>query len=96
MLPSPWGLSYREFRKGLTDLQSQINLKDVMNTPSSYQSSSKSPSYTESKYGDFDDHDEATAPRFEPPPVEPQGTCETPAATETPPSDAISKSISEK
>ncbi len=89
------GASYREFRKGLTDLQSQINIKDAINS-SSYKSTAKSPSYTESTYGDFDDHDEATAPRFEPPPAEPQLTTDVQATVDTPPTEEISKPVSEK
>lgn len=64
------GSSYREFRKGLSDLQSQIDFGDTAS--SSYSSSSQDTSFDESNYGDFDDHDEATAPKFEPPPAEPQ------------------------
>ena len=64
------GSSYREFRKGLSDLQSQIDFGDT--SSSSYSSSSYDTSYGDSNYGDFDDHDEATAPKFEPPPAEPQ------------------------
>lgn len=63
------GSSYREFRKGLTDLQSQINLDEITSNSSSVESS-----YSHSMYGDFDDHDEVTAPKFEPPPAEPQET----------------------
>ena len=67
------GSSYREFRKGLSDLQSQIDFSDTSSS-SSYSSSSfvQESSYSESSYGDFDDYDEATAPKFEPPPAEPQ------------------------
>lgn len=83
------GSSYREFRKGLTDLQSQIDFNDTYSSSSTYGSKtygsssstssasstgSGSSSYTESSYGDFDDHDEATAPKFEPPPAEPQAS----------------------
>ncbi len=86
------GVSYREFRKGLNDLQSQISLNDT--GTSSYKSSSASPSYTESTYNDFDDHDEATAPRFEPPPAEPQETAEAAGATEAEPVDVASDGTS--
>jgi len=91
------GASYREFRKGLADLQSQIDFNDTSSYSSS--SSSNSSSYTESSYGDFDDYDEVTAPKFEPPAAEPQqaemaesGSAESDAT----PSDDISKPISEK
>ena len=65
------GRRYAEFRRGLSDIQSQMNLSDIYSsTPSSsssYRSSSNSASYD-----DYDDYDEATAPKFEPPPSEPQ------------------------
>jgi sec-independent protein translocase protein TatA len=59
------GSSYREFRKGLFDLQSSLNVMDD-DTPRS-----KSKTYTSSTYDDYDDYEEATAPKFEPPPSEP-------------------------
>ena len=59
------GGSYREFRKGLTDMQSQIDFSDGGSHGSSH-SSSKS----NSSYNDYDDYDEATAPKFEAPPSE--------------------------
>ncbi|MFO7903281.1 MAG: twin-arginine translocase TatA/TatE family subunit [Pirellulaceae bacterium] len=59
------GASYREFRKGLSDLQSQIDFSDT--TP--YSSTSSGFSHTESNDDDFDDYDEVTAPKFEPPPA---------------------------
>jgi sec-independent protein translocase protein TatA len=86
------GSSYREFRKGLNELQSQVNVREIYSTTTS--SSPSKPSNSEAKptsYGDFDDHSEATAPKFEPPPCEPQ----VPAA-ETPPSGEIEKNISER
>ena len=81
------GSSYREFRKGLNDLQSQINVNDNYSS-SSY--SSRQSSYTQSSppYGDFDDRVEAKAPKFEPPPAEPQ-----PAAEQALRSDEIPKNI---
>lgn len=81
------GSSYREFRKGLTDLQSHMDVSDT------YGSTSSSSSYSDSSssYGDFDDHDEATAPKFEPPPSEPQANDEP-----VEPSENISKPIAEK
>ena len=56
------GGSYREFRKGLTDFQS--NMDTDMNTYSYNETSVAST--------DYDDYEETTAPRFEPPPAEPQ------------------------
>ncbi|MHB8954797.1 MAG: Sec-independent protein translocase subunit TatA/TatB [Pirellulaceae bacterium] len=84
------GSSYREFRKGLNELQSQVNVRDIYSTPPS----SPKSSYTEPKsstYGDFDDHSEATAPKFEPPPCEPQKISD-----ETLPTDQIDKNIAER
>ena len=64
------GKKYAEFRKGVTDIQSQMNLTDLYSsTPSSSTSSSYGRS---SSQDDYDDYDEAKAPRFEPPPAEPQ------------------------
>ena len=51
------GGTYREFRKGLADMQAQLRLDDSVtptHNPSSYQD-------------DFDDYDEPSAPKFEPP-----------------------------
>jgi sec-independent protein translocase protein TatA len=59
------GSSYREFRKGLFDLQSSLNVMDD-DTPRS-----KPKTYSASTYDDYDDYEEATAPKFEPPPSEP-------------------------
>jgi sec-independent protein translocase protein TatA len=84
------GSSYREFRKGLNELQSQVNVRDMYSAPAS----SPKSSYSEPKsstYGDLDDHTEATAPKFEPPPCEPRV-----ASEETPPSGEIDKSIPER
>ncbi len=59
------GGSYREFKKGLTDIQSTIDSTvHDFNTPTSYSSTSS--------YEDYDDYDEPQAPKFEPPPAEPQ------------------------
>lgn len=53
------GGSYREFRKGLNDIQSQV--------VSSYNEVS-SPTSSPAEY-DYDDYEEPTAPKFEPPPA---------------------------
>jgi len=58
------GKSYREFRGGFQQIQSGLDVSSYSD-PSS---SGYSPSTT---YDDVDDHDEATAPKFEPPPSEP-------------------------
>lgn len=59
------GSSYRQFKAGLTDIQSTVDMSD------SYSSKSSSRSYSRSQ-DDYDDYDEATAPKFEPPPSEPK------------------------
>lgn len=65
------GGSYREFKKGLVDMQSSFNVSDSYSPPSrSY--AAKSSTSTRRSYDDIDDHDEATAPKFEPPPSEPK------------------------
>ncbi|MAD80345.1 MAG: twin-arginine translocase TatA/TatE family subunit [Pirellulaceae bacterium] len=57
------GKSYHEFRSGLTDIQSTFDYTNMGST--------SKPSYSSSQ-SDYDDHDEPTAPKFEPPPAEPQ------------------------
>ena len=59
------GGSYHQFRKGLQDIQSEMNT-----STSSYHSSSTSPQSGNSTFDD-EDYDEPTAPKFEAPPSEP-------------------------
>jgi len=66
-----WGKSYRDFRKGLAEIQASFQVNDS-SYRSSYSSSSKSE--TSSSYSEYDDYDEPTAPKFEPPPSEPHET----------------------
>ncbi len=68
------GMSYREFRKGLNEFQSQVNVDSY-----------NSPSYSRPRsYRDDEDYaDTATAPKFEPPTSEPQASDDS-AAAETP------------
>lgn len=61
------GKSYKQFRQGLSDIQSTIDISDTYTPPSNSNYSSGSRSYD-----DYDDYDEATAPKFEPPPSEPK------------------------
>jgi len=74
------GQSYTQFRKGLNDIQSSMDY-----TQSSYTPPPSSPSRS---YDNYDDYDEPTAPKFEPPPAEPK--------SDSPPSGDIDKPISEK
>ena len=62
------GKHYSEFRRGLTDIQSQMNMSDIYSS-TSHNSSSYTASKTSSEY---DDYEAASAPKFEPPPAEPQ------------------------
>jgi sec-independent protein translocase protein TatA len=61
------GKKYADFRRGLSDIQSQFDLSDT------YSSRPSRSSYSaRSTQDDYDDYDEASAPRFQPPPSEPQ------------------------
>jgi len=59
------GGTYRQFRQGLNDFQSSVDFSGDINSPPTKK-------YTPTSYDDIDDHEEATAPRFEPPPSEPK------------------------
>jgi sec-independent protein translocase protein TatA len=65
------GHSYREFKRGLGDIQSSLNVTDTYTSKSSRSSRSSSSSTSRSRSDDIDDHDEAMAPKFEPPTSEP-------------------------
>ncbi len=59
------GSSYRDFRRGLTDLQSQMDFRDtIYSAPRGRSSASSTSSYA---YGedDRDETDQPTAPKFE-------------------------------
>jgi sec-independent protein translocase protein TatA len=62
-----FGKTYREFRRGLSDLQSTVNLNEVMDTAPSRPAPKRS-------YSDYDDYDDVSAPKFEPPPAPPSAT----------------------
>ena len=75
------GQHYARFRKTLSDMQAQVNLHEIYDprpTSSSYSSRPRS-----SSYSSFDDSDEPSAPRFEPPPSE------VPPSSEEPPSSRV-------
>lgn len=61
------GHSYRDFRKGLSEFQTSVDINEPYNPPRRSYNSSPSRYYDE-----IDDHDEATAPKFEPPPSAPK------------------------
>ena len=58
------GKTYHEFRSGLTDIQSSFDYTDM--------GGSSKPSSSYSSAHDYDEYDEPTAPKFEPPSSEPQ------------------------
>jgi len=59
-----FGGMYREFRKSLDDLRSQVDFTDTFNSAPSKPKPRKA-------YSDYDDSDDITAPKFEPPPPPP-------------------------
>lgn len=68
------GGSYREFKKGLADITSSVDIMGDINSPPPKSSRSAR------RYDDYDDRDEATAPKFEPPPMESNPESSSPAA----------------
>lgn len=61
--------TYREFRRQLSDMQSQIDITgDIMND------SPRPKSRPQRSYRDYDDYDDISAPKFEPPPAPPEPT----------------------
>lgn len=83
------GNSYREFKRSISEFHAHVDVMDTTYTSSTPASRGKSSSA--SAYRDTDDYDEATAPRFEPPPSEPM-----PNKESAPPSGQINKPIGEK
>lgn len=71
-----WGKSYADLRRSLSDIQSQMNFSDLYSSrpSSSYRSSSSSRSTSRvSSKEEEEDYSEVSAPRFQPPPGEPDG-----------------------
>src|SRR3954453_13526168 len=60
-----FGGMYRDFRKSLDDLRSQVDFTDTFNSAPARQKPRKT-------YSDFDDVDDISAPKFEPPPEPPK------------------------
>ena len=81
------GKYYSEFRRHLSDIQSQMNLTDIYSPPSSSSSySSYSPATSSSSSKEtYDDYEAATAPKFEPPPAAPAAPKMEPAASKREP-----------
>jgi sec-independent protein translocase protein TatA len=61
------GKSYHQFRKGLSDMQGEFN-----RAMDPQESSPRSSARRRAAYDDYDDRDETSAPKFEPPPAEPK------------------------
>jgi sec-independent protein translocase protein TatA len=61
-----FGAMYREFRKGLDDLKGQVDFTE------SFNSAPSKPRQATRRASDYDDYDEVSAPRFEPPPAPPE------------------------
>ena len=59
-----FGGMYRDFRKSLDDLRSQVDFTDTFNSAPSRPKPRRT-------YSEYDDFDEISAPRFEPPPQAP-------------------------
>ena len=62
------GHSYREFKRGLVDLQSSVDVREMREA---YYAPPQKKTAAPRFHDDIDDRDEATAPKFEPPPSEP-------------------------
>jgi sec-independent protein translocase protein TatA len=77
-----FGKTYREFRKGLSEFQSQVRVdeyvNDVYSDPDdgSNNTSSSASGADDWSAEDFDDYSPPSAPMFEPPPSEPSATAE--------------------
>lgn len=77
-----FGKTYREFRKGLSEFQSQVRVDDYVNDV--YSDNDDDPNNISSSASgaddwsaeDFDDYSPPSAPMFEPPPSEPSATAE--------------------
>jgi len=67
------GKSYNEFRKGLADIHTSIDYDTYTSSTSSNPTPSHADgSYDDGSYDEYDDLDEPMAPKFAPPPSEPQ------------------------
>jgi sec-independent protein translocase protein TatA len=61
-----FGGMYRDFRKSLDDLRSQVDFSDAFDSaPAKSRPAPRS-------YSEHDDYEEITAPKFEPPPAPPE------------------------
>jgi sec-independent protein translocase protein TatA len=72
-----FGGMYRDFRKSLDDLRSQVDFTDTFNSAPSRPKPRRT-------YSEYDDFDEINAPRFEPPSAPPPSEpSEKPLSTES-------------
>jgi sec-independent protein translocase protein TatA len=77
-----FGKTYREFRKGLSEFQSQVRVDDYVNDvysdidDDSNNTSSSASGADDWSAEDFDDYSPPSAPMFEPPPSEPSEAAE--------------------
>ena len=77
-----FGKTYREFRKGLSEFQSQVRVDDYVNDvysdidDDSSNTSSSASGADDWSAEDFDDYSPPSAPMFEPPPSEPSEAAE--------------------
>ena len=62
-----FGGMYRDFRKSLDDLRSQVDFTDTFNAAPSRPRPAPRKAYS-------DDYDEVSAPKFEPPPAAPESS----------------------
>ncbi len=63
------GQSYREFRRGITEFQSEVDVRDAFSrNPGSRSSSRSRPTY------EPDDYEPVSAPKFDPPPAAPEAS----------------------
>lgn len=62
-----FGGMYRDFKKSLDDLRSQVDFTDTFNSAPSRPAPRRT-------YSEYDDFDEINAPRFQPPPAAPTTT----------------------
>ena len=62
-----FGGMYRDFRKSLDDLRSQVDFTDAFNSAPAKPRPAR-------RASDYDDFDEISAPKFEPPPPPPESS----------------------
>jgi sec-independent protein translocase protein TatA len=63
------GKTYREFRRGLSDMQSQFDITGEFTSEPP-----RSRPKPQRSYSDYDDSEDISAPKFEPPPAPPEAT----------------------